>query len=95
MKTKKCVMTSGVMDTLPHWLIRLLWFLWDSMEVPQKDSIQIFQLSHTENGQHILHTQEHPAYQKELDVPCSDAVDTTVYIIEDQMYGTMLLPHER
>ena len=94
MKTEKRYITRGVQTDLPGWLVNLLWFLRDGMEVEKKDYLQIFRLSRTDKGQHIEHKQEQPSYQKVLDVPCEDAVNAKVYIIDDETHVTMLLADE-
>ena len=94
MKTEKRYITRGIQATLPGWLVNLLWFLRDGMEVEKKDYLQIFRLSRTDKGQHIEHEQEQPPYQKTLDVPCEDAVGAKVYIIDDGTHVTMLLADE-
>ena len=41
-----------------------------------------------------VHEQEQPTYRYELDVPCDDAVDAKVFIIDDLTHSTMLLAEE-
>lgn len=94
MKTEKRYITRGIQTKLPGWLVNLLWFLREGMEVESKDYLQIFCLSRTDKGQHIEHEQEQPPYRKVLDVPCEDAVDAKVYIIDDGTHVTMLLADE-
>ena len=45
-------------------------------------------------GQHIVHEQEQPPYRYELDVPCDDAVNAKVFVIDDLTHSTMLLAEE-
>ena len=33
-------------------------------------------------------------YQQELDVPCSDAIDAKIFVIDDTTHSTMLLAEE-
>ncbi len=94
MKTEKRYITRGIQAELPGWLVNLLWFLRDGMEVEKKDYLQIFRLSRTATGQRIEHEQEQPPYKKTLDVPCEDAVSAKVYIIDDGTHVTMLLADE-
>ena len=94
MKTEKRYITRGIQAELPGWLVNLLWFMRDGMEVEKKDYLQIFRLSRTDKGQHIEHEQEQPPYKRMLDVPCEDAVDAKVYIIDDETHVTMLLVDE-
>ena len=65
-----------------------------TMEVEEKDYLQVFTLTKTPTGQHIVHEQEQPPYRYELDVPCDDAVDAKVFIIDDLTHSTMLLAEE-
>ena len=94
MKTEKRYITRGIQAELPGWLVNLLWFLRDGMEVESKDYLQIFRLSRTDKGQRSEHEQAQPPYQKVLAVPCEDAVDAKVYIIDDETHVTMLLADE-
>lgn len=87
-------LTKGVQATIPIWLIRLMWFMVAAMEVSQQDYLQVFRLRQTANGQHITHTQEQPPYQYELDVPCPDAVNVKIFVIDDGTHSTMLLAEE-
>ena len=84
-------LTRGVQDTIPGWLVILLWHLFEIMPVEQKDYLQVFRLSRTGTGQHITHTQEQPPYLYQMDVPCTDAVDAKIFVIDDGTHSTMLL----
>lgn len=86
--------TQGIASDIPLWLQNLLWFLRDSMQVEQKDYLQVFDLTRTDTGQHIVHRQEQPPYERTLDVPCDDAVTARIFIINDKDYVTMLLANE-
>ena len=94
MKPEKRYITRGIQSELPDWLVNLLWFLRDGMVVEKQDYLQIFRLSRTDKGQRIEHEQEQPPYRRTLDVPCEDAVDAKVYIIDDETHVTMLLADE-
>ena len=54
----------------------------------------MFTLTKTPTGQHIVHEQEQPQYRYELDVPCDDAVNAKVFVIDDLTHSTMLLAEE-
>lgn len=86
-------LTKGVQDTLPCWGILLLWQLIAQMPEP-KDCLQIFRLTSSADGQRICHEQEDPPYRCEYVIPCRDAVDTKVYVIDDGTHCTMLLVEE-
>ena len=84
-------LTRGVEREIPAWLVNLMWHIVLTMEVPRKDYLQVFILTKTPTGQHIVHEQEQPPYRYELDVECPDAVDSKVFVIDDRTYSTMLL----
>ena len=54
----------------------------------------MFILTKTPTGQHTVHEQEQPPYRYELDVECPDAVNAKVFVIDSQVYSTMLLADE-
>ena len=85
-------LTRGVMAEIPSWLTNLMWHMVLTMEVEEKDYLQVFTLTKTATGQHIVH--EQPLYRYELDVPCDDAVDAKVFVIDDLTHSTMLLAKE-
>ena len=86
--------TRGVENTIPGWLVHLMWGMIDGMEVEHKDALQIFMLTKFGDNQQIRHTQEQPPYSYQLDSPCSDAINTKVYVIDNGLYSTMLLAEE-
>ncbi|WP_125116251.1 DUF960 family protein [Agathobaculum sp. Marseille-P7918] len=87
-------LTRGIHHTLPSWLVLLLWSLIDRIPDEQRDYLQVFRLTRTGNGQHIAHSQEQPPYSYEMDVPCEDAVNAKIFVIDDQTHSTMLLAEE-
>ena len=87
-------LTRGIQCTLPDWLVLLLWHLIERIPDEQRDYLQVFRLQKTAAGQHIAHSQEQPPYHQELDVPCSDAVDAKIFVIDDTRHSTMLLAEE-
>ena len=76
-------LTRGVQNEIPLWLIDLIWCMVFSMKTKHKDYLQVFTLTKIPTGQHIVHEQELPPYRYELDVPCDDAVNTKVFVIDD------------
>ena len=82
-------LTRGVMAEIPSWLTNLMWHM-----VLTMDYLQVFTLTKTATGQHIVHEQEQQPYSYELDVPCDDAVDAKVFVIDDLTHSTMLLAEE-
>ena len=87
-------LTRGIESEIPLWLVHLMWHMVLTMEVEEKDYLQVFRLTKTPAGQHIVHEQEQPPYRYDLDVPCDDAVNTTVFVIDDLTHSTMLLAEE-
>ena len=86
--------TRGVQGEIPDSLMLLMWQMIAAMRTAQKDYLQVFTLTKTPTGQHIVHTQEQPMYRYELDVHCKCAVDAKVYVIDDKTHTTMLLASE-
>ena len=91
---EKRYMTRGVAAEVPVWLQNLMWFLRESMQVEQRDYLQVFRLSRAGELQCVEHAQEQPDYKKVICVPAADAIDAKVYIIEDPEHVTMLLAEE-
>ena len=87
-------LTRGVMADISPWLINLMWHMVLAMEVEEKDCLQVFTPTKTPTGQHIVHEQEQPPYRYELDVPCDNAVDAKVFVIDDLTHSTTLLAEE-
>ena len=48
-------LTRGVMAEIPSWLIDLIWCMVFSMKTEHKDYLQVFTLTKTPTGQHIVH----------------------------------------
>ena len=84
-------LTHGITAQLPLWMINMLWLM---ILTSEKDYLQVFTLTKTPTDQHIVHEQEQPLYRYELDVPCDDAVDAKVFVIDDLTHSTMLLAEE-
>ena len=86
--------TRGITNTVPLVTQIILWDCIDSMKVERKDYLQVFRLQKTERGQRIWHEQEQPPYLYQMDVPCTDAVDAKIFVIDDGTHSTMLLAEE-
>ena len=86
--------TSGINSELPLMLQIILWGLIDSMEVAEKDYLQVFCLSNDNGKQRIIHEQEQPEYRKEYLFPSDTPVTTKVFVIDDETHSTMLLAEE-
>ena len=87
-------LTRGVMADIPSLLTNLMWHMVLTMKVESKDYLQVFTLTKTPTDQHIVHEQDQPPYRYELDVPCDDAVNAKVFVIDDLTHSTMLLAEE-
>ena len=87
-------LTRGIMTEIPDWLTIQMWHMVAAMEVPEQDCLQVFRLTQTPTGQHIVHTQEQPPYHKELDILCKNAVNAKIFVIDDGTHSTMLLAEE-
>lgn len=89
--------TCGVQAAIPRPARNLLWYLVDTMEVEEKDSLQLFHLEAvSENGverQKIVHTQENPPYEQ-VRIADLNPVDAKVCVIDDGDHTTMLLAGE-
>ena len=48
-------LTRGIESELPSWLTNLMWHMVLTMEVEEKDYLQVFTLTKTPTGQHIVH----------------------------------------
>ncbi|WP_127484292.1 DUF960 family protein [Paenibacillus ehimensis] len=90
--------TQGINAEIPAFLQNILWYMIETMEVSEKDYLQVFQLSDTfEEGvikQKIVHTQEQPPYRKEYAICTKQIVTTKIYVIDDKTHCTMLLADE-
>lgn len=77
-----------------------MWIMIESMEIEEKDYLQIFELSKVvADGkvfQKIIHRQEQPEYKKSVTVLANeeDIVEKKVYVIDDVSHCTMLLAEE-
>ena len=86
--------TRGISNELPLMLQIILWGLIDSMEVVEKDYLQIFRLSAENGKQKIIHEQEQPEYNKEYLFPSEEPITAKIFVIDDETHTTMLLAEE-
>lgn len=87
--------TRGVEAALPLWLQTCLWSLRDRMKPESRDYLQVFQLIAMPCGmQKIMHRQEQPPYECDLELPSENGVTGKVFIIDDIDHVTMLLAEE-
>ena len=90
-------LTVGIANTLPTWLVFLLWDAIDEMKTPV-DYLQVFSVSCGEsNGVSyltVVHTQENPEYSQTYTVITNDKVTAKIFVIDDGDHSTMLLAEE-
>ena len=86
--------TRGISSEVPLLMQIILWGLIDSMEVAEKDYLQIFRLSAENGKQKIIHTQEQPEYSKEYLFLSEDPITAKIFVIDDETHTTMLLAEE-
>ncbi len=86
-------LTKGVQLEIP---IELQLFMWSCIDrlPPERDYLQVFNLSKIGNLQRISHSSEQPEYHMEYLIPCDNPVIAKVYIIDSEDYSTMLLASE-
>ena len=81
----------GLADTV---LQIILWDLIDSMEVVEKDYLQVFRLSAESGMQKIPHSQEQPPYERTLEFRTDNPITAKIFVIDDETHTTMLLAEE-
>ncbi len=97
---EKKYITRGVNTEIPLCLQLLMWDMISSMKVEKQDYLQVFELKGInvdgEIFQRIIHSQEQPEYKNTVFVSIGEgnAVDNKVFVIDDEIYRTMLLAEE-
>ncbi|MDE5584036.1 MAG: DUF960 domain-containing protein [Ruminococcus sp.] len=91
-KNKRYI-TRGVQAEIPLALQLFMWNCIDKLS-PERDYLQVFNLSKIGNLQRISHSSEQPEYHMEYLIPCDNPVIAKVYIIDSEEYSTMLLASE-
>ena len=86
--------TKGISETVPLLTQIILWNLIDSMEVEEKDYLQVFRLTTNGTTQHITHTQEQPPYERTLEFRTDNPITAKIFVIDDETHTTMLLAEE-
>ena len=87
-------LTRGISSEVPLLMQIILWGLIDSMEVVEKDYLQVFFLSNESGNQKIIHRQEQPEYNKEYLFQSEDPITAKICVIDDETHTTMLLAEE-
>ena len=86
--------TKGINETVPILTQIVLWDLIDSMEVAEKDYLQVFRLTTDGSTQNITHTQEQPPYERTLEFRTDKPITAKIFVIDDETHTTMLLAEE-
>ncbi|CAM4344038.1 hypothetical protein FHS16_002514 [Paenibacillus endophyticus] len=90
--------TQGIRREVPSFLQLILWCFIESMNAPEKDFLQVFELSPTMvNGktkQRIVHMQEQPPFQQVYVICARQIVTKKIYVVDDQQHCTMLCSDE-
>ena len=97
--------TKGINSRIPVLLQSILWNLIDTMDISQKDYIQVFELTNCDNKQRITHKQETPVYKKTYLLNLADMsffagkeitnpLNAKIYVIDNVKYSTILLSEE-
>ena len=86
--------TKGINETVPILTQIVLWDLIDSMEVAEKDYLQVFRLTTDGSTQNITHTQEQPPYERTLEFRTDNPITSKIFVIDDETHTTMLLAEE-
>lgn len=86
--------TRGVTTTVPLELQIILWDCIDSMEVTEKDYLQVFKLTTDGTIQRITHIQEQPPYERTLEFRAENPITAKIFVIDDETHTTMLLAEE-
>jgi hypothetical protein len=76
--------------------LELQMFLWGCIDQlpPERDYLQVFELSEMVGMQQIIHSSEQPEYKKVYALPCDHPITAKVYTIDSGDYSTMLLASE-
>jgi len=90
--------TQGIIAEVQEYQQNMIWYMIESMEVAEKDYLQVFELkTETANGksmQRLIHTQEQPEYKNEIVFAATTPVTAKIYVIDDKTHSTMLLAEE-
>ena len=86
--------TKGISETVPLLTQIILWDLIDSMEVEEKDYLQVFKLTTDDTTQRITHSQEQPPYERTLEFRTDNPITAKIFVIDDETHTTMLLAEE-
>ncbi|MCS7460832.1 DUF960 domain-containing protein [Paenibacillus doosanensis] len=93
--TNPKIVSQRIQFEIPEWTQNLLWYLIESMEVNQKDEIQLFVLSSItvdgEQKQQIIHSQQQPPYFMEHTISASTIITAKVLAVDCQSHSVMIM----
>lgn len=89
--------TKGITGDVPVMIQILLWNLIDTMNVSEKDYLQVFNLSEENSRQKIVHTQEVPEYKKEYLISLSDTpvFCGKIFVMDENEYSIITIHNLR
>ncbi|MFC4596859.1 DUF960 family protein [Cohnella hongkongensis] len=95
MFTGRKIVSKQVQEEIPSWLQNLLWYMVETMDVPQKDRTQFFELKGiVQNGtfqQKIVQQQQNPYYRKEQILTLKRTYTAKVIVVDNVSECFMLI----
>lgn len=86
-------LTCGVNADIPLEIQLFLWGCIDQLP-PERDYLQVFDLTPMGDMQSIVHSSEQPEHRMVYAMPCDHPITAKVYAIDSGDYSTMLLASE-
>lgn len=93
MSNSKRYLTCGVDAEIPLILQLFMWNCVESLP-PERDYLQVFDLSEKDGKQCVVHRSEQPEYRAEYLITSEVPITEKIYIIDDGEHSTMLLAEE-
>ena len=85
--------TARIHREVPLMIQFFLWACIDRLQ-GEVDYLQVFELSVDNGRQKIVHKQVEPQYKREYYLPCEQALTAKIFVINDDIYATMLFADE-
>ena len=90
--------TTSVRAQIPTYLQNILWHMIETMDVPNKDYLQVFELGIVyeagKRKQKIVHSQTQLVYSKSYSICTKSIFTCKVFVIDNRTHCTMLLEDE-
>ena len=86
-------LTCGVDAEIPILLQLFIWSCVDNL-TPERDYLQVFELSEKDGKQRVVHRSEQPEHKAEYLLASEVPITEKIYIIDDGTHCTMLLASE-